>query len=102
MPDPGWAARTPEENDLLLKAGTGVATHVANQTAWTTLGASHHASGIASAINTAATSVSWLGAGSAASAINVTMLNASLLGLAGWVDVKPAVVATAISAYETA
>ncbi|QUR69456.1 PPE family protein [Mycobacterium spongiae] len=102
MPDPGWAARTPEENDLLLKAGTGVATHVANQAAWTTLGASHHASGVASAINTAATSTSWLGGGSAASAINVTMLNASLHGLAGWVDVKPAVVSTAVAAFETA
>ncbi|WP_156688649.1 PPE family protein [Mycobacterium sp. Marseille-P9652] len=102
MADPGWAARTPEDNDLLLKAGTGVATQLANQTAWTALGAAHHASGVASAINTAATSMSWLGAGSAASAANVTMLNASLHGLAGWVDVKPAVVATAISAYEMA
>ncbi len=102
MPDPGWASRTPEANDTLLKGGTGVGTHVANQTAWQTLGATHHASGIASAINTAATSASWLGAGSAASASNVTSLNASLHGLAGWVDVKPAVVATAISAFETA
>jgi PPE family len=102
MPDPGWASRTPEANDTVLKAGTGVGTHVANQTAWQTLGATHHASGIASAINTAATSASWLGGGSAASASNVTMLNTSLHGLAGWVDVKPAVVATAISAFETA
>lgn len=102
MPDPGWAARTPEANDLLLKAGTGVSTHVANQTAWTTVGASHHASGIASAINTAATAASWLGLGSAASALNVTMLNASLHGLAGWVDVKPAVVSAAIAAFEMA
>ena len=102
MPDPGWAARTPEANDTLLKAGTGVGTHVANQAAWQTLGATHHASGVASAINTAATSASWLGGGSAASASSVTSLNASLQGLAGWVDVKPAVVATAISAFETA
>jgi len=102
MPDPGWAARTPEDNDLLLKAGTGVGTHLANQTAWTALAATHHASGVASAINTAATSASWLGAGSASSAANVTMLNTSLHGLAGWVDVKPAVVSTAISAFETA
>lgn len=102
MPDPGWAARTPEANDLLLTAGTGVGTHLANQTAWTTLGASHHASGVASAINTAATAASWLGVGSAASALNVTMLNATLHGLAGWVDVKPAVVSTAIAAFETA
>lgn len=102
MPDPGWAARTPEENDMLLKAGTGVGTHLANQTAWTTLAATHHASGIASAINTAATSASWTGVGSAASAATVTMLNASLHGLAGWVDVKPAVVSMAVAAYETA
>jgi hypothetical protein len=87
---------------MLLKAGTGVGTHLVNQTAWTTLAATHHASGIASAINTAATSVSWTGAGSAASAATVTMLNASLHGLAGWVDVKPAVVSAAITAYETA
>jgi hypothetical protein len=102
MADPGWAARTPEENDLLLKAGAGVITHLANQTAWTALAATHHASGVASAINTAATSASWMGAGSAASAANVTMLNASLHGLAGWVDVKPAVVSTAVSAYQMA
>jgi len=102
MADPGWAARTPEENDLLLKAGAGVVTHLANETAWTALAATHHASGVASAINTAATSTSWMGAGSAASAANVTMLNASLHGLAGWVDVKPAVVSTAVSAYQMA
>lgn len=102
MADPGWAARTPEENDLLLKGGAGVGTHLANQAAWMALAATHHASGIASAINTAATSASWLGAGSAASAANVTMLNASLHGLAGWVDVKPPVVATAVSAYQMA
>jgi len=102
MADPGWAARTPEENDLLLKAGAGVVTHLANETAWTALAATHHASGVASAINTAATSASWMGTGSAASAANVTMLNASLHGLAGWVDVKPAVVSTAVSAYQMA
>ncbi len=102
MADPGWAARTPEENDLLLKGGVGVGTHLANQAAWMALAATHHASGVASAINTATTSASWLGAGSVASVANVTMLNASLHGLAGWVDVKGPVVATAISAYQTA
>jgi PPE family len=79
-----------------------VATHLANQAAWTALGVTHHASGIASAINTAATSASWLGAGSLASAASVTALNASLHGLAGWVDIKPAVVGAAVTAYETA
>jgi hypothetical protein len=102
MPDPGWAARPPEANDLLLKTGTGVATMLANQTAWIAVGASHHASASASVINTVATSASWAGAGSAGSAVNATMLNAALHGLAGWVDVKPAVVSAAISAYETA
>ncbi len=102
MADPGWAARTPEENDLLLKAGAGVITHLANQAAWTALAATHHGSSIASAINTVATSASWTGAGSLASATNATALNASLHGLAGWVDVKPAVVSTAVSAYQMA
>ena len=102
MPDPGWAARTPEDNDLLLKAGTGIGAHVANQAAWTTVGASHHACGVASTINTVATSAGWVGTGSAASAASATMLNASLHGLAGWVCVKPAVVGAAIAAYQTA
>ena len=102
MPDPGWAARTPEANDALLKAGTGVGTHIANQIAWQTLGVTHHASGVASAINTATTSASWLGVGSAASASNVTMLNSSLHGLAGWVDIKPAVVQAAMAAFANA
>lgn len=102
MADPGWAARTPEENDMLLKAGAGVITHLANQAAWTALAATHHGSSIASTINTVATSASWTGAGSLASASNATALNASLHGLAGWVDVKPAVVSTAVSAYQMA
>jgi hypothetical protein len=102
MADPGWAARTPEENDMLLKAGAGVVTHLANQAAWTALAATHHGSSIASTINTVATSASWTGSGSLASAANATALNASLHGLAGWVDVKPAVVSTAVSAYQMA
>jgi hypothetical protein len=102
MADPGWAARTPEENDMLLKAGVGVVTHLANQAAWTALAATHHGSSIASTINTVATSASWTGSGSLASATNATALNASLHGLAGWVDVKPAVVSTAVSAYQMA
>ena len=102
MADPGWAARTPEENDLLLKAGAGVVSHLANQAAWTALAATHHGSSIASTINTIATSASWTGSGSLASASNATALNASLHGLAGWVDVKPAVVSTAVSAYQMA
>lgn len=102
MADPGWAARPPEANDLLIKGGAGVSTMTANGTAWTVLGASHHAAGAISTVNTAATSAAWLGQGSAASAVNATELNVALHGLAGWVDIKPAVVSAAIGAYELA
>ena len=94
--------RPPEANDILIKAGTGVGTMMANQAAWAALGAAHHGAGVASTINTAATSASWLGPGSAASATNVTLQNTALHGLAGWVDAKPPVAAAAVGAYTTA
>ncbi|OBH14765.1 PPE family protein [Mycolicibacter terrae] len=102
MADPGWAARPPEVNDTLIKTGMGVATMLANGAAWTALGAAHHASGIASAVNTALTSVGWIGAGSAGSALNATLLNVALHGLAGWVDMKAPIVAAAVEAYQLA
>ncbi|MEO6793530.1 MAG: PPE domain-containing protein [Mycobacterium sp.] len=102
MADPGWAARTPESNDMLIKSGAGLPTMLTNGAAWTAVGAAHHASGIASAINTAMTSVGWIGAGSAGSALNATMLNVALHGLAGWVDVKAPIVAAAVEAYQLA
>lgn len=102
MADPGWAARPPEANDTLLKTGAGVPTMLANAAAWTAVGVAHHASGIASSINTAMTSVGWIGAGSAGSALNATMLNVALHGLAGWVDVKAPIVAAAVEAYQLA
>ncbi|OBI06358.1 hypothetical protein A5715_20295 [Mycolicibacter heraklionensis] len=102
MADPGWAARTPETNDMLIKSGAGVATMLTNGAAWTSLGVAHHASGIASAVNTALTSIGWIGAGSEGSVLNATLLNVALHGLAGWVDVKAPVVATAVEAYQLA
>ncbi|MGV0627689.1 PPE family protein [Mycolicibacter minnesotensis] len=102
MADPGWAARTPETNDTLIKSGLGVPTMLANGAAWAALGVAHHASGIASAVNTAMTSAGWIGAGSAGSVMNATMLNIALHGLAGWVDVKAPIVATAVEAYQLA
>lgn len=102
MADPGWAARTPETNDMLIKSGAGLPTMLTNGAAWTALGAAHHASGIASAINTALTSVGWIGAGSAGSALNATLLNVALHGLAGWVDMKAPIVAAAVEAYQLA
>ncbi|MGV0748109.1 PPE family protein [Mycolicibacter heraklionensis] len=102
MADPGWAARTPETNDMLLKSGAGVATMLTNGAAWTSLGVAHHASGIASAVNTALTSIGWIGAGSEGSVLNATLLNVALHGLAGWVDVKAPIVAAAVEAYQLA
>lgn len=102
MADPGWAVRPPEANDTLLKAGAGTATMLANVAAWTALGVAHHTSAIASTVNTAATSASWVGVSGAQSAVNATELNTALHGLAGWVDVKPPVVTSAVSAYEMA
>ncbi|CAJ1492994.1 PPE family protein [[Mycobacterium] kokjensenii] len=102
MADPGWAARTPETNDLLIKSGAGVPTMLTNAAAWTALGVAHHASGIASAVNTALTSIGWVGAGSEGSVFNATLLNVALHGLAGWVDVKAPIVAAAVEAYQLA
>lgn len=102
MADPTWAARTPEINDTLIKGGSGVTTMLTNSAAWVSVAAAHHSSAIASGVNTAATSASWLGLGSAASALNVTMLNVALTGLAGWVDVKAPIVDAAVAAYQLA
>lgn len=102
MADPGWAARTPETNDMLIKSGAGVPTMLTNGAAWTALGVAHHASGIASAVNTALTSIGWVGAGSEGSVLNATLLNVALHGLAGWVDVKAPIVAAAVEAYQLA
>lgn len=102
MADPGWAGRTPEINDMLIKSGAGLPTMLTNGAAWTALGVAHHASGIASAINTALTSIGWVGAGSESSVLNATLLNVALHGLAGWVDLKAPIVAAAIEAYQLA
>ncbi len=87
---------------MLIKSGAGVLTMLANGAAWTALGVAHHASGIASAVNTALTSIGWVGAGSEGSVLNATLLNVALHGLAGWVDVKAPIVATAVEAYQLA
>lgn len=102
MADPGWAARTPEVNDTLIKTGAGVATMLSNGAAWTALGVAHHAAAGASMANTATTAASWIGLGSASSALNATLLNVALHGLAGWVDMKPPIVAAAVEAYQLA
>lgn len=102
MADPGWPARTPETNDTLLKTGAGVITMVANQAAWEGVAAAHMASGVASAVNTAATSATWLGLGSVSSAATATTLNGELEALAGWVAPKAGIAAAAMALYQTA
>ncbi len=102
MVDPTWATRTPELNDTLLKGGSGVLSTVANGAAWASVAAAHHSTAIASTVNTAATSATWLGMSSASSAVQATTLNTELHGLAGWVDVKPAIASAAVAAYQLA
>jgi hypothetical protein len=87
---------------MLIKSGAGLPTMLTNAAAWTALGVAHHASGIASAVNTALTSIGWVGAGSEGSVLNATLLNVALHGLAGWVDVKAPIVAAAVEAYQLA
>lgn len=87
---------------MLIKSGAGLPTMLTNAAAWTALGVAHHASGIASAVNTALTSIGWVGAGSEGSVLNATLLNVALHGLAGWVDVKAPIVAAAAEAYQLA
>lgn len=102
MADPSWAARPPELNDTLIKGGAGVPTMVANGAAWASVAAAHHSTAVASTVNTAATSATWLGMGSVSSAVQATTLNVELHGLAGWVDVKPAIIEAAVAAYQLA
>lgn len=87
---------------MLIKSGAGLPTMLTNGAAWTAVGVAHHASGIASAVNTALTSLGWIGAGSGSSVLNATMLNVALHGLAGWVDMKAPIVAAAVEAYQLA
>jgi hypothetical protein len=104
MPDPTWPSSPPEANYLRLvgSGATGTATTLASAAAWEALMASNEAAFSASALNTAATAVGFEGLGGLSSATAATGLNASLQLLAGWVQEKPPILASAVAAYETA
>lgn len=104
MPDPSWPSSPPEVNYLRLvgPGATGTATTLASAAVWQTLMASGEVAFSASALNTASTALNFEGLGGTRSAAAATGLNASLQLLAGWVQEKPPILASAVAAYETA
>ena len=104
MPDPAWPSSPPEVNDLRLRGpgAAGAATTMASGAAWQALMASNEVAFSASTVNTAVTATNFEGFGGTGSATAVTGLNAALQLLAGWVQEKPPIAASAVSAYQTA
>lgn len=104
MPDPAWPSSPPEANYLRLvgPGAAGTSTTVANGAAWQALMAGNEVAFSMSALNTAVTSLNFEGVGGLSSASAVTGLNAALQLLAGWVQEKPPIAASAVAAYETA
>ena len=104
MPDPSWPSSPPEANYLRLlgPGATGTATTLASAAAWQALMASHEVAFAASTLNTAATALNFEGLGGFGSTTAATGLNTSLQMLAGWVQEKPPILASAVSAYEMA
>lgn len=104
MPDPAWPCSPPEANYLRL-AGTGAAgtaTTLASAAAWQALMVSGEMAFSVSTLNTAATALGFEGLGGASSAATAGGLNNALQLLAGWVQAKPPIAASAVSAYQTA
>ena len=104
MPDPAWPSCTPETNYLRLvgPGAAGTATTIANGVAWQALMGSHELAFSLSTLNTAVTTLNFEGVGGMSSATTVTGLNTALQLLAGWVQEKPPIAASAVSAYEAA
>lgn len=104
MPDPAWPSSPPEANYVRLvgSGAAGTATTLASAAAWQALMVSNELAGSVSAVNTAVTALNFEGLGGAASAETANGLNAALQLLAGWVQEKPPIAASAVAAYETA
>ena len=104
MPDPAWPCSPPEVNYLRLTGdGTaGTATTLSSGAAWQPLVGCNELAHSLSALNTAVTALNFDGLGGAGSTTAVTNLNTALQLLAGWAQEKPPIVASAVSAYETA
>lgn len=104
MPDPAWPSSPPEANYLRLvgSGAAGTATTLASAAAWEALMAGNLMAASISTLNTAVTALNFEGLGGAASAGTATGLNGALQLLAGWVQEKPPIAASAVAAYETA
>lgn len=104
MADPLWPSLTPEANYLRLvgpgAAGTGTTT--ASGAAWQALMVSDEVAWSISAMNTAVTALNFEGVGGQSSTAALMGLNTALQVLAGWVQQKPPIAASAVAAYETA
>lgn len=104
MPDPAWPSSPPEANYLRLvgSGAAGTATTLASAAAWQSLAVANEVATSVSAVNTAATALNFEGVGGVASGAAATALNSALQLLAGWVQEKPPIAASAVAAYETA
>lgn len=104
MPDPTWPCSTPEANYLRLvgPGAAGTASTTANGVAWQALMGNHELAFSLSTLNTAVTTLNFEGIGGLSSQTAVTGLNTALQLLAGWVQAKPPIAASAVAAFETA
>jgi hypothetical protein len=104
MADPAWPSLSPETNYLRLAGpgAGGTATTMASGAAWQALMGSNELAFSLSMLNTAVTALNFEGIGGLSSRTAVTGLNTALQLLAGWVQAKPPIAASAVSAYQTA
>lgn len=94
-----WAARPPEANDLVLRAGTGIGTTAAAALTYAMEIAGCETAAGASMGNAAMLAPEFVGAAGAGSLTSSTMLNTALHLLGAWLMEKPPVFASAINAY---
>jgi len=104
MPDPAWPTLPPEANYLRLvgPGAAGIATTVVSAAAWQDLMVSHEVAFALSTLNTEVTALNFEGVGGVSSATAITGHNTALQLLAGWVQAKPPILASAVAAYEAA
>lgn len=103
MIDPGWAIRTPDQNDLLLKAAPGgLPSMMAALAAYTAEMASTETAAGVSTSNMVALNAEFQGATSVASTATVTGINTVAHLLFGWLAEKPPLIGTAVNAFTTA
>ena len=104
MPDPSWPCSPPDVNYLRLvgSGAGGTATTIASGVAWQTLMGCNEIAFSLSTLNTSVTALNFEGIGGLSSMTAVTGLNTALQLLAGWVQEKPPIAASAVAAYDTA